>query len=91
MIDLSHFKTKTGKIVRHGKEIEVGTLPSTTKPKRRNHLFAKVPLLEAAAACKATEDSASLRLDLAATPRLAGERTNLLCDQRWVGEIRDRP
>jgi hypothetical protein len=47
MTDLSRFKTK-----RHGRK--VGTRRSTTKPKRRDHLFAKVSLQGAAAAVKAT-------------------------------------
>lgn len=48
---LSRFQTKASKVLRHGKEIEVETYPSTMKPKRR---FAQVRLREAAAACKAS-------------------------------------
>jgi hypothetical protein len=46
---LVRFKTKAGR-----RKINVVTRPSTTKPKRRDHLFARVWLQEAAAAAKAT-------------------------------------
>jgi hypothetical protein len=57
MTDLTRFQTKPGgKIFKHGKWIKVETLVSTTKPKRRDHLFAKVYLQPAAKAAKATQN-----------------------------------
>jgi hypothetical protein len=47
MTDLARFQTKPGKVFRHGKEIEVETLVSTTKPKKRQPFrswFAQVPI-----------------------------------------------
>jgi len=55
MTDLSRFRTKAGKVTRHGQEIQVETIVSTTKPKRQKRPFAKVPLKEAAAAAKASK------------------------------------
>jgi hypothetical protein len=54
MTDLSRFQAKAGKVFRHGKEIEVETLQSTTPPKRRKHLFAQIPLQSAAKVAKIT-------------------------------------
>ncbi len=48
MTDLTRFVT------RHGRRIEVETLPSKSAPRRPRVTFAKVPLKEAAAAAKAT-------------------------------------
>jgi hypothetical protein len=50
MTDLSRFQTKSGKVIRHGKEIAVEVIQSTTKPKRP---WTKVYLREAAVAFKA--------------------------------------
>jgi hypothetical protein len=54
MTDLSRYQTKPGKVFRHGQEIDVDTIISTTKPKRRDHLFAQVPLQLAAKVAKLT-------------------------------------